>query len=68
MVPQQQERDEENIKIKGKDLDEESTAQNIINVARQGDISPRHIEKGKSAAKGNKKQVKDNPVLILRYK
>ncbi|XP_070032135.1 uncharacterized protein [Nicotiana tomentosiformis] len=38
-----------------KDLDQESTAQNFLNVARQGDLSPRHIEKAKSAAKGRKK-------------
>lgn len=42
-----------------KDLDEESTAQNCLNVAKQGDLSPRHIEKVKSAVKGRKKQVKE---------
>lgn len=49
------------MEITGKDLDEKSTAQNFINVARQGDISPRQMEKGKAAAKGKKKKVKDNP-------
>lgn len=43
----------------GKDLDKESTTQNFLNVARQGDLSPRHMEQGKSAAKGRKKQGKD---------
>lgn len=42
-------------------LDEQSTAKNFLNVARQGDLSPRHIEKGKSTIKGRNKHLKDNP-------
>lgn len=51
--------DDGNITGKGKDLDEESTAQNFMNVARQGDLSPRLIAKGKSTGKCRKKQQKD---------
>ncbi|XP_016484601.1 uncharacterized protein LOC107805125 [Nicotiana tabacum] len=39
----------------GKDLDDESTTQNFLNIARQGDISPRQMEKGKLAGRGRKK-------------
>ncbi|XP_059289380.1 uncharacterized protein LOC132042890 [Lycium ferocissimum] len=39
----------------GIDRDEESTAQNFHNVAREGDLSPRQIEKGKSGGKQRKK-------------
>lgn len=46
--------------IGGKDMDEESTAQNLLNIARQGDLSPRQIEKGKSTGKGRKKQQKES--------
>ncbi|XP_070042161.1 uncharacterized protein [Nicotiana tomentosiformis] len=41
-------------------MDQESTAQNSQNVARQGDLSPRHMKKAKLAAKGRKMQQKDN--------
>ncbi|XP_019253806.1 PREDICTED: uncharacterized protein LOC109232489 [Nicotiana attenuata] len=41
-------------------MDQESTTQNFINVARRGDLSPRQMEKVKSAAKGRKKQQKEN--------
>lgn len=43
----------------GKDLDAKSTTQNFLNVAKQGDLSPRHIDKVKTTAKGRKKQPKD---------
>lgn len=49
---------EGNRENKGKDLDEKSTAQNFINVARQGDLSPRQVDKGRSNDKGRKKQQK----------
>lgn len=42
-----------------KDMDDESTAQNFLNIAKQGDLSPRHIDQVKSDAKGRKKQVKE---------
>lgn len=45
------------------DYDDESIAQNFRNVARQGDLSPRHLEKVKSAAKGKKKAPKDTSSL-----
>nr|XP_009587917.1 uncharacterized protein LOC104085557 [Nicotiana tomentosiformis] len=47
-----------------KDLDEDSTPQNFLNVARQGDLSPRHIEKVKSVAKGRKKQIKKTSTVL----
>lgn len=53
----------ENMEKSGKDLDEESTTQNFLNVAKRGDISPRLIEKVKSAAKGRRKQLKDTPAI-----
>ncbi|XP_019232504.1 PREDICTED: uncharacterized protein LOC109213198 [Nicotiana attenuata] len=40
-------------------MDEESTAQNFINVAKQGDLSPRHMEQAKSTLKGRRKQAKE---------
>lgn len=46
--------------ILGKDLDEESSAQNFRNIARQGDLSPRHNNKGKSATKGRNKNAKES--------
>lgn len=39
--------DEENLGGKGRDLDEESTTQNFRNVATQGDLSPRQMDRGK---------------------
>ncbi|XP_070040273.1 uncharacterized protein [Nicotiana tomentosiformis] len=39
--------DEDTQLRKGKDLDAESTTQNFMHVARQGDISPRKMEKGR---------------------
>nr|XP_009768841.1 PREDICTED: uncharacterized protein LOC104219801 [Nicotiana sylvestris] len=45
--------------LKGRDMDEEYTAHNFLNVSKQGDLSPRHIELEKSAAKGKKKQSKE---------
>lgn len=47
----------------GRDMDQESTTQNFLSVARQGYLSPRHIEKVKSAAKGRKKQHKDTSTV-----
>lgn len=47
--------DEEHLEKSGKDLDEESTAQNFLNIVQQGDISSRQTEKVKSATKGRKK-------------
>lgn len=44
-------------------MDQESTVQNFFYVARQGDLSPRHMGKVKSAAKGRKKQQKDNTTV-----
>lgn len=44
---------------KGKDMDAESTKQNFIHVAMQGDISPRIMEKVKSAGRGRRKQAKE---------
>ncbi|XP_070022195.1 uncharacterized protein [Nicotiana sylvestris] len=44
----------------GYDMDQESTTQHLINAARKGDLSPTQVEKAKSAAKGKKKQQKDN--------
>lgn len=49
---------------KGRDLDEESTCQNFKNVARQADISPRHMDQGKSAGSGNKKLVREVPSIL----
>ncbi|XP_019257238.1 PREDICTED: uncharacterized protein LOC109235538 [Nicotiana attenuata] len=40
-------------------MDAESTTQNFINVAKQGDISPRQMEVGKSVGRGKKKQPRD---------
>lgn len=47
--------DGEHLEKSGKDLDEESTAQNFLNIVQQGDISSRQTEKVKSATKGRKK-------------
>uniref|UniRef100_A0A1S4D499 Homeobox protein 9-like n=1 Tax=Nicotiana tabacum TaxID=4097 RepID=A0A1S4D499_TOBAC len=44
----------------GYDMDQESTTQHFMNAARKGDLSPTQVEKAKSAAKGKKKQQKDN--------
>ncbi|XP_075100498.1 uncharacterized protein LOC142176491 [Nicotiana tabacum] len=41
-------------------MDHESTTQHLMNATRQGDLSPTQVEKAKSAAKGKKKQQKDN--------
>lgn len=54
---------EEHIERLGNDFDEESITQNFRNVARQGNLSPRHMEKVKSAVKGRKKVAKDNSSL-----
>lgn len=51
--------DNENLGVVGRDMDEESTTQNFQKVARQGDLFPRHSERGKSVEKGRKKQHKD---------
>lgn len=48
---------------KGRDIDEESTAQNFLNVAKKGDLSPRLIEIVKSATKGRKKQSKETSTV-----
>ncbi|KAM3376682.1 hypothetical protein P3S68_015397 [Capsicum galapagoense] len=47
--------DEDN-EFTGIDRDEESTAQNFQNISREGNLSPRQIEKGKSGGKQRKKQ------------
>ncbi|XP_070014294.1 uncharacterized protein [Nicotiana sylvestris] len=44
----------------GYDMDQESTTQHLMIAARKGDLSPTQVEKAKSAAKGKKKQQKDN--------
>ncbi|XP_070010873.1 uncharacterized protein [Nicotiana sylvestris] len=44
----------------GYDMDQESTTQHLMNAARKGDLSPTQVNKAKSAAKGKKKQQKDN--------
>ncbi|XP_019246470.1 PREDICTED: uncharacterized protein DDB_G0290685-like [Nicotiana attenuata] len=62
VVPQRTMEVEEQLghaKKTGRDMDEESSIQNILNVAKQGDLSPRHIEQVKSAAKGRRKQTKE---------
>lgn len=65
LVNQEVVHDEEgNNAKKGRDLDEESAVQNFMNVARQGDFSPRQIEKGKSVDKGRTKQ----KTIILVFK
>lgn len=58
---EQQKDMEDDTTSKGKDLDAESTCQNFRNVARQGDISPRFMEKGKSVGRGRKKHAKEVP-------
>lgn len=45
------------------EMDAESTTQKFINVARQGDISPRQMEIGKSAGRGKKKQARDTTTV-----
>lgn len=50
---------EENQHANSRDLDEESIAQNLMNVSRRGDLSPRHMEKITSAGRGRRKQSKD---------
>lgn len=47
--------DEESTEVTGKYMDEEYTIQNFQNVARQGDLSPRLIDRGKTTGKGRKK-------------
>ncbi|XP_009803099.2 uncharacterized protein [Nicotiana sylvestris] len=49
--------------LKGRDMDEESTAQKFLNVVKQGDLSPRLIELVKSATKGKKKQSKETSIV-----
>lgn len=56
-----QEEEEESQIDKGKDLDAESTAQNFMHIARQGDLLPRQVEKGRSAGRGKKRQNKEVP-------
>lgn len=64
MITQEHNDDEEqNQRAKGRNLDEKSTVQNFMHVARQDDISPRQMEKGKSAGKGKRKQANDTPSL-----
>lgn len=46
-----------------RDMDEESTTQNFMNIAKQGKLSPRHIEQGKSAAKEKKRNNKEQPIV-----
>lgn len=58
VAAEQQQIIEEDTVGKGRDLDAESTCQNFNKVARKGDISPRFMEKGKSAGKRKAKQVK----------
>lgn len=53
---------EEKLTTSGKDLDEESIAQNFQIIAKQGDLSPRVFDKGKSAGRGKKKQQKDTSI------
>lgn len=53
--------DEDSQMGKGKDLDAESTTQNFMHVTRQGNISPRPMDKGRSAGRGKKRQTKEAP-------
>lgn len=55
---------EENLGVMGRDLDEETSAQNFLNVAKQADLSPRLIDKGRSTCRGKKKQPKETPSTI----
>lgn len=48
------------MEIRGKDLDAESTYQNFQQIARQADISPTYMNRGKSVGRGKKKQQKDS--------
>ncbi|XP_019232974.1 PREDICTED: uncharacterized protein LOC109213617 [Nicotiana attenuata] len=59
---------EEATKTKGKDLDEESTTQNFKRVASQGDLSPRHMDTGRSVGRGKKKNQRENPRKLERYR
>ncbi|XP_070034633.1 uncharacterized protein [Nicotiana tomentosiformis] len=52
-------------------MDEETTAQNFMNVARQGDLSPRQIVKVKSADTAKENWQVDfsaNPFILFNYK
>lgn len=49
-----------NENLGGIDMDEESTTQIFQKVARLGDLSPRHSERGKSLGKKRKNKQKDN--------
>lgn len=61
MVKQNKNDEEENnVEKNGPDMDEESTTQNFMHIARQGDLSPRVIDKVKSAGRGKKKQQNEN--------
>ncbi|XP_070048975.1 uncharacterized protein [Nicotiana tomentosiformis] len=55
--------EEEIFRAKGKDMDEESTFQNFMNVTRHGDLSPRHMENGKSV---NTKRAFERIITIHR--
>lgn len=53
----------------GQDMDEESTAQNFKHIARQGDLSPRVMDKVKSAGRGKKRNTKKTLVSrVLVFK
>lgn len=55
--------EEDNVEGKGKDMDEESITHNFRKVARQGDLSPRHLDKAKSTGKDRKKQQKEISIV-----
>nr|XP_016457134.1 PREDICTED: uncharacterized protein LOC107781021 [Nicotiana tabacum] len=58
--PMEKRGDNDNMEIRGKDLDTESTYQNFQQVTRQADISPTYMNRGKSVGRGKKKQQKDS--------
>lgn len=48
-------KDPETLRGTGRDMDDESTTQNFQKVARQGDLSPRHMDHRKSVGKREEK-------------
>lgn len=63
MVREHYNEDEENQLGRRRDLDRRSSTQNFRNVARQGDLSPRYMEKTKSAGRGRKKKEKESSAV-----
>ncbi|XP_019257603.1 PREDICTED: uncharacterized protein LOC109235805 [Nicotiana attenuata] len=63
--PVENEGNADNLEGKGRDLDAESTCQNFRNIAKQGDLSPRYLDKGKSVGRGKKGQPKENVQSVV---